>query len=63
MPKPLLSLTDAELEVILNAARSLEPERRSAFLERIAADLAAMPAAERGVGSVGRLVWQLQREH
>ena len=31
MPNPLLSLTDAELDVVMDAARPLEPERRSAF--------------------------------
>jgi hypothetical protein len=59
----MLRLTDTELEIVMDAARPLEPERRSVFLERVATELAAMPEAERGVGTVARLVRELHAEH
>jgi hypothetical protein len=59
----MIKLSDAELDAVMDAARPLEPERRSQFLERVAAELAAIPAAALGPGSVARLVRQLQHEH
>jgi hypothetical protein len=59
----LVRLTDEELDVVMSAARPLEPERRSQFLERGAAELAALGADMIGPGTVGRLVRQLQHEH
>jgi len=59
----VVALTDEQLAIIMEAARPLEPERRSAFLEAVAAELAAIPREQRGVGSVARLVRQVQLEH
>jgi hypothetical protein len=59
----MIALSDAELDIIMRASAPLEPARRSQFLERVAAELASLPAEERGVGSVSRLVRQLQRDH
>jgi hypothetical protein len=61
-PTPI-ALSDDALNTIMDAARPLEPDRRSQFLERVAAELAGMPEDARGVGSIGRLCRQLQREH
>jgi hypothetical protein len=58
----MLKLSDDELSVVMNAAKPLEPERRSAFLEAMARGLMAMPEEARGVGSVGRLCRTLQAE-
>ena len=59
----MVHLSDAELEIVMSAAAPLEPDQRSQFLERMAAELAAMPPAERGVGSMARLCRELQHEH
>ena len=45
---------------MMQAARPLLPEDRSGVLERVAAELASLPADARGVGSVARVVRQLQ---
>ena len=35
----MISLTDAELQLVMTAARSLPVEKRSVFLQRVASDL------------------------
>ena len=35
----MISLSDQQLTIVMSAARSLEPERRSIFLERVGAML------------------------
>ena len=59
----VVALTDEQLAIIMEAARPLEPERRSAFLEAVAAELAAIPREQRGVGTVARVVRAVQRDH
>ena len=61
-PQPL-SLSDDSLSCVMAAAAPLLPERRSAFLEAVARELAALSPDERGPGAVARLCRQLQREH
>jgi len=64
-------LTTAAGQVLLHvrrrvpreASQPLEPERRSAFLEVVAAELAAIPRDQRGDGSVERIVRAVQRDH
>jgi hypothetical protein len=55
--------SDAELEIAMTAAEPLDPRARSNFLQRVAAELARVPLEQRGVGSVARIVRELQREH
>jgi hypothetical protein len=57
-----LSLTDAELGVIMTAARQLQWHQRDGFLRRIAEVLAAMPD-QRGEGAVYRAIAGVWREH
>jgi hypothetical protein len=52
-PRPI-ALTDAEITTIMAAARPLSPADREAFLEHVAAALAALPM--RGDGVVARTV-------
>ena len=35
----MISLTDAQLDIVMNAARDLPPEKRNVFLERVIAVL------------------------
>ena len=58
-----IALNDEELAVVMEAARPLQPAHRSSFLEAVARELASLPAEQRGVGSVARVVRQLQRDH
>ena len=57
-----LSLSDSELDVIINLARPLEPEMRDAFLRAIATELARYQHEALGPGLVSRIGRQLQRE-
>jgi hypothetical protein len=57
-----LSLTDAELDIVMTAARQLQRHQRDGFLRRIAEVLAAMPD-RRGEGAVYRAVAALQRAY
>lgn len=59
----MIKLSDDELSCVMDAARPLLPERRSAFLERMAAELAVIPAEAIGPGTVARLCRTLQAEH
>jgi hypothetical protein len=58
-----LALTDDELSIIMDAAKPLEPERRSEFLAAVARELAALGADMIGPGVVARLCRTLQHEH
>jgi len=59
----MVKLSDDELEAVMTAARPMLPHQRSAFLERMAAELAALDADAIGPGAVARLCRELQREH
>ena len=50
-----LSLSDSELDVIINLARPLEPEMRDAFLRAIATELARYQHEALGPGLVSRI--------
>jgi|RhiMetdeSRZDD1v2_1073273.scaffolds.fasta_scaffold3115180_1 hypothetical protein len=56
----MLSLSDAELDVILNLARPLEPTLRDPFLRSVAAELGRH--RDIGPGLVFRIGRELQRE-
>jgi hypothetical protein len=55
----MLSLTDEELDVVMNLAAPLPPQTRNNFLEAIAAELQAR-GAEVGPGAVRRIASELQ---
>jgi hypothetical protein len=57
----MISLSDDELQIIMDCARPLQPHQRSEFLRDVASELARYP--EIGVGVVGRVTAKLQREH
>jgi hypothetical protein len=57
-----LSLSDAELDVILNLVRPLEPELRDPLLQAVALALAKYPPEALGPGLVTRVARPLQRE-
>ena len=54
-----LSLSDDELDVVMNLAAPLPPQNRNNFLEAIAAELQAR-GAEVGPGAVHRIASELQ---
>jgi hypothetical protein len=56
-----ISLTDSELDAVMNAARPLQPRDRDLFLRHIARVIAELP--ERGPGSVYRAIHATVREH
>jgi hypothetical protein len=58
---PPVRLTDAELSVVLNACRPLQPCDRDQFLKDIAAELASLPML--GPGAVHRVIATVQRKH
>ena len=59
---PMTALSDVELTAVRLAACSLQPVDRDAFLATVATELAAVPAAAIGPGSVHRtIVNALQR--
>jgi limonene-1,2-epoxide hydrolase len=60
MPQPI-SLTDAELTAIMDAARPLQPRDRDRFLRQIAEALVSMPV--RGPGNVHRAIRAVWREY
>ena len=43
MPRQTFALTDSQLDIVLNTARDLPPEKRNVFLERVVAVLARSP--------------------
>jgi hypothetical protein len=58
----MLRLSDAELDVVMNAAKPIARDRRDAFLQAVATELARYPG-ELGVGLVHRIVAEIQRAH
>jgi hypothetical protein len=62
MPQPQpISLTDSELEAIMDAARPLQVHQRDAFLRDIATELAGLPMI--GAGALHRIIAAVQRRH
>src|SRR5262249_62126216 len=61
MSQQPISLTDAELEAIMNAARPLQPADRDRFLRAVAEAITALPVV--GPGSVHRAIAELQRRY
>ena len=53
MPQPI-SLTDSELDAVMNACRPLAPHERDRFLKAVAQAIVNLP--ERGPGSVCRAI-------
>jgi hypothetical protein len=60
MSQPI-SLTDSELQQVMDACRPLAPSARDQFLRRVAAAIVALP--ERGDGSVARAIRSVWRDH
>jgi len=60
MPSPI-SLTDSELQAVMDAARPLQPRDRDAFLRAVATAIAELPAV--GPGSVHRAIASVWRMH
>ena len=56
-----IRLTDSELDAVMSAARPIAVERRDAFLQDVAAALAALPML--GAGAVHRAIVMVQRRH
>jgi hypothetical protein len=56
-----LSLSDAQLDAVFNAARPLQPRDRSRFLEDVAAELAVYP--DPGDGTVAKVCRLVQRRY
>jgi hypothetical protein len=56
----VLSLTDDELTCVMDAARPIAPDRRSAFMEYVVTELSRCP--EIGPGSLFRVVREAQRQ-
>ena len=57
----MISLDDAEMQILMDSARPLQPHQRSEFLQACAAELSKYP--EIGPGIVGRVCSKLQRQH
>jgi hypothetical protein len=60
MSQPI-SLTDSELNAVMDACRPLAPHARDRFLRQVAEAIIALP--ERGDGSVARAIRSVWREH
>jgi hypothetical protein len=58
----MISLDDAELTAVMNAAQPLAPQDRSAFLHDVAAELAKHPG-ELGAGFIHRVVREVQHRY
>jgi hypothetical protein len=56
----MVRLTDAQLDVVLAAARPLAVERRDAFLQEVAA---ALEGHEVGDGILHRVIAEVQKRH
>jgi len=56
-----IRLSDDQLNAVLAAAYPLQPNRRSAFLEDVARELARLP--EVGDGMLHRIIMTVQRRH
>ena len=61
MPMTPIALTDEQMDSVLRAAAPLEPQDRSAFLEDLARELAALP--DIGDGALHRVIMSVQRKH
>jgi hypothetical protein len=59
-PMPLLALDDAALQEIMNAAATVPPAERSLFLERVAAELGALPVV--GPGNAHAVAFRVARD-
>ena len=59
----VVALSDEQLAIVMDAAKPLLPAHRTAFLESVARELAAIPREQRGVGSVARIVRAVQHDH
>jgi len=57
-PSMTIRLTDSELDAVMAAARPIAVERRDAFLQDVAAELAALPML--GAGAVHRAIAMVQ---
>jgi hypothetical protein len=57
----MLSLSDAELQIVMAAAAPLRPRDRDGFMADVATRLALYP--ELGPGIVSRVCRELQRRH
>jgi hypothetical protein len=55
-----LSLSDDELQQVMNACAPLPPDRRDAFLRQVASELAS--CGEIGPGSVFRVIRDVQKQ-
>jgi hypothetical protein len=58
----VFSLSDAELDTIMNLAQPLDPLMRDPFLRAVAIELARYEPEAIGVGLINRIGRQLQRE-
>jgi hypothetical protein len=57
----VISLTDHEMDCVLSAARPLQPQARSEFLQALAAELERQQ--QRGPGTIYRVCRELQRRY
>ncbi len=57
----MISLSDDELGIVMEAARPLQPHQRSQFLQAVASELEKFEVV--GDGVIHRVVGKLQREH
>lgn len=57
----MISLSDSELQTIMEAAKPLHPHQRSDFLRDVSAELAKYEVI--GPGIIHRVTAQLQRAH
>jgi hypothetical protein len=57
-----LNLADAELQVVIDAARTLRPVDRPAFLQAVANALGAHPTDRIGLGLVGQVCRDCQAQ-
>ena len=55
----MFSLDDAELEMLVSAAKSLPPQTRAAFVAAVATEVAHL--SEVGPGALHRAIAQVQR--
>jgi hypothetical protein len=60
MSRPI-SLTDSELQAVMDAARPLQPRDRDRFLRAVAQAITELP--EIGPGSVHRAIASVWRQH
>jgi hypothetical protein len=58
----VFSLSDSELDVIMNLAQPIDPELRDPFLRAVAIELARYPTEAIGPGMLNRVGRELQRQ-